>query len=329
MLQVDDQDEWFELLRQELQDFRQSQQATLFTLPLSSRQRKQVHSMANLWGLSHMSIGDGRIKRVLVSKCALAANVVDGNTLSRPWNPRSCAWWSGTLDPRLVLIHWISSNVCVQTCLSVLGLPVPVNVTMDVRGDYGTAYVLFSSSADAANVILRDLGYTSASSIVDSDYSHATSLSKKRKREPMIPNGYKCTIDGCDKAFDHDGERRKHERNHGGERPYVCRRCGKGFLYPKDLRRHARTHPGSAQASPTLERVSDASDVEELNIGASASTVAPSNTHPFGSILPMHVMPAMDTNHTTQPRHGISRFSSKIADMFGNGRRHARRPDMP
>ncbi|EME77227.1 uncharacterized protein MYCFIDRAFT_9903, partial [Pseudocercospora fijiensis CIRAD86] len=55
---------------------------------------------------------------------------------------------------------------------------------------------------------------------------------------------YKCTIDGCDKAFDHDGERRKHEKNHGGERPYVCRRCGKGFLYPKDLRRHARTHPG-------------------------------------------------------------------------------------
>lgn len=450
------------MLRQELQDFRQSQQATLFTLPLSSRQRKQVHSMANLWGLSHVSIGNGGVKRVLVSKCALSAGLVDGDTLSRPWNPRSGAWWSGSLDPRLVLIHWISSNVCVQTCLSVLGLPVPVNVTMDVRGDYGTAYALFSSSADAANVILnlnrnrpywnntsvdrelecsflrlpagfvltpdllldhfcqlpillyqafnncsnsnpnqpssrppsrvagatnaympslrnkpsnhslsaiderqaltdladqlqqfpplsrsgtssydasrrhsrtssqsRDLGYTSASSIVDSDYSHATSLSKKRKREPMIPNGYKCTIDGCDKTFDHDGERRKHERNHGGERPYACRRCGKGFLYPKDLRRHARTHPGSAQASPTLERVSDASDVDELDIGAPASAVAPSSTHPFGSILPMHVIPTADVDHTAQPRHSFGRFSSKIADMFGNGRRNSRRSGVP
>ncbi|KXT00580.1 hypothetical protein AC579_10252 [Pseudocercospora musae] len=460
--EADDQDEWFELLRQELQDFRQSQQATLFTLPLSARQRKQVHSMANLWGLSHMSIGDGGIKRVLVSKCALSANVVDGNALSRPWNPRGGAWWSGSLDPRLVLIHWISSNVCVQTCLSVLDLPVPVNVTMDVRGDYGTAYALFSSSADAANVILglnrsrpswnntsvdrelecsflrfptgfvlthdllldhfyqlplllyqafnmssnlnpnqpssrppsraagapnasipalrnkpsthslsaiderqalidladqlqqfpplshsgtssydasrrhsrtssqsRDLGYTSASSQVDSDYSHATSLSKKRKREPMIPNGYKCSIDGCDKAFDHDGERRKHERNHSGERPYACRRCGKGFLYPKDLRRHARTHLGSAQASPTLERVSDASDVDEIDIGASASVVTPSNQHPFGTILPMHVIPSMNEDRAIHPRHGFGRFSSKIADIFGNGRQSMKRPGVP
>jgi hypothetical protein len=148
---TDNQDIWYANLRQQLRDFRTSEGFTIVTPPLGSQQRKQVHSTANLWSLSHMSIGSGKLKRVLISKCAIFSTSEE-----RIWNP---AWewdsWSRCyISPRLVLFHWISSNICFQTCLQVLGLPTPTNFTMVVRGDYGTVYALFETTGDASSTML-------------------------------------------------------------------------------------------------------------------------------------------------------------------------------
>lgn len=411
--EAESHDLWYDQLRQQLYDFRQGPECTLTTTPLDSRRRKQVHSMSNLWGLSHMSVGSGKLKRVLLSKCALAKT---GNPSDRRWNPSRDAWLPGYIDPRLVLFHWISSTICFQTCLNVLQLPRPINTIMDVRGDYGTVYALFETPSDAASALLalhgarphwnvnagdrnieacylrlpfgfsltshllaagfsrlpalvhqafhtsqsrdpndphsgsvspsipaclppprrsslapgtasptelanalfrisssprqypplsssalhsrrgsvsrrlslssslsRDLGYISASSQVDSEYSFGTNASKKRRRAPKVPGGYPCAVHGCDKVFDHQGELTKHEKVHGTDRPHVCTQCGKGFSYPKDLRRHERTHTvESMTVSPILEpadAIDDGFDTydtqfENNNVEAAFTTLA-------------------------------------------------------
>ncbi|KAI5360745.1 Putative ubiquitin-conjugating enzyme E2, Zinc finger C2H2-type, ubiquitin-conjugating enzyme/RWD [Septoria linicola] len=392
--EADDKDLWQDHLQRQLHEFRMGHGCTLTTVALESRQRKQVHSMANMWGLGHMTVGLRKQKCVLLSKCALAKT---GDASDRRWNPSRPSWLSGYIDPRLVLFHWVSSNICFQTCLNVLGLPSPVNLTMDIRGDYGTVYALFDSPSDAATALLalnasrphwnistldrdveacylrlpsgfsltshllahgfcnlpvlvfqafgktsninpnqppsgsasppvcssqsrrtslapgaasptelanalfrisssprqypplsssalhssrgsisrrmslssslsRDLGYISASSQVDSDYSVATNVSKKRRREPKILAGYRCSFKNCDKVFDHQGELTKHEKVHNTDRPHPCMQCGKGFFYPKDLRRHERTHAAeSTPVSPIPEPTGASSDIDLSN----------------------------------------------------------------
>ncbi|KAM3420988.1 hypothetical protein BST61_g1415 [Cercospora zeina] len=381
--EADSQDLWYEQLRQQLEKFRLSPTLTLATIPLGARQRKQVHSMANMWRLSHMSVGDARQRRVLLSKCALAKT---GDAKDRRWNPARQTWSPGYIDPRLAIFHRVSSTICFRTCLNVLGLPAPDNLTRDMRGEHCTVYALFETPSDAVDAVLalhdtrphwntnatdrnvdasflcmplgfsltshlladgfpqlpvlvrqafggassnnnpnhassssptppsasslptraslapgaasptelanalfrisssprqypplpgsalhsrrgsisrrmslssslsRDYGYISASSQVDSDYSLATSATKKRRREPKILAGYHCPYPACDKAFDHQGELTKHEKVHSTDRPHVCVQCGKGFFYPKDLRRHERTHTTeSTPVSPIPE----------------------------------------------------------------------------
>lgn len=98
----------------------------------------------------------------------------------------------------------------------------------------------------------RDAGYASGGSVLSqmlSDQSNA-SATKKRKRMPKIVGGFACSFASCDIVFNRDGDRRKHEKNHSGQRKYVCERCGRGFLFPKDLKRHVATHAAPSSLIP-------------------------------------------------------------------------------
>ncbi|GIZ45978.1 hypothetical protein CKM354_000912200 [Cercospora kikuchii] len=438
--EADSQDLWYDQLRQQLQDFRQSPTCTLTTIPLGGRQRKQVHSMANMWGLSHMSVGDGLQKRVLLSKCALAKT---GDAKDRRWNPGRNTWSPGYIDPRLVIFHQVSSTICFRTCLNVLGLPPPSKITRDIRGEYCTVYALFETPPDAVKAVLalndtrphwnvnatdrnveacflrmplgfsltsylldegfsqlpalvreafgsasnydpnqapssistppsasplptrtslapgaasptelanalfrisssprhyprvagsalhsrrgsisrrmslsssmsRDYGYISASSQVDSDYSLATSASKKRRREPKILAGYHCTFPGCDKAFDHQGELTKHEKVHSTDRPHVCVQCGKGFFYPKDLRRHERTHTTeSTPVSPIPEPTGTGSEPDGYEFQMAPRHICvccPDGPRAFKSELELKLH---ETERALRCEHCPNRFRSR------------------
>ncbi|KAJ7125020.1 hypothetical protein C8R44DRAFT_782068 [Mycena epipterygia] len=82
----------------------------------------------------------------------------------------------------------------------------------------------------------------------DSDFEPVASTSKAH---PLLINGtlvphtnkrYKCTHEGCDKAYSKPSRLEEHERSHSGQRPFVCDKCSKSYLRETHLHAHARSH---------------------------------------------------------------------------------------
>ncbi|USW55447.1 Putative R3H domain, Zinc finger C2H2-type, Zinc finger C2H2 superfamily, R3H domain superfamily [Septoria linicola] len=349
---------WCNSLRERLADFRRCQERTvIITSALQTRQRRKVHSMANLLGLSHMSLGSGRNKQILMSKCELVrpASLTDAARDKR-WNPVRDNWARGLVDPRAVLFEGLAMGETItrfQQHLLDAGLPLPKRLAIDpncVLGDgrmktSTTMYACFETPDDAAVTVLaldqakpnwnanesnlecdyvrfppgsdledtlcahfetlprllreqssrqqvqanasfvsqstdcamysdsenedfslaspgltmpmhrfssrtlsngssqsRDAGYASGCSVISQMLSEHSEASATKKRKRMPKGSYPCTFGACDKVFHRDGDRRKHEKNHSGERKHTCEKCSRGFLFPKDLKRHMVTH---------------------------------------------------------------------------------------
>ena len=54
------------------------------------------------------------------------------------------------------------------------------------------------------------------------------------------PMKHRCRY--CGKQFRRSCDRKRHERIHTGERPYVCKQCGWKFGDCSNLRKHERIH---------------------------------------------------------------------------------------
>ncbi|KAK4047402.1 hypothetical protein OIV83_005449 [Microbotryomycetes sp. JL201] len=60
---------------------------------------------------------------------------------------------------------------------------------------------------------------------------------------------FKCTFDGCDKAYTRPVRLEEHLRSHTGERPFACSQCDASFQRDSHLKAHQRTHlPASAKS---------------------------------------------------------------------------------
>ncbi|KAF8895708.1 hypothetical protein CPB84DRAFT_1782257 [Gymnopilus junonius] len=68
---------------------------------------------------------------------------------------------------------------------------------------------------------------------------------------PILVNGslvlktkkcYRCTFEGCEKAYTKPTRLEEHERSHTGQRPFVCNTCGKSYLRETHLHAHSRSH---------------------------------------------------------------------------------------
>ena len=80
--------------------------------------------------------------------------------------------------------------------------------------------------------------------VVSLERSDLDSHAKRRKHLPKSTHGYPCREPGCDKMFDYNGERTKHERIHKppAQRPHGCQYCDKRFIDQKDAKRHELVH---------------------------------------------------------------------------------------
>lgn len=67
-----------------------------------------------------------------------------------------------------------------------------------------------------------------------------------KKRPKIAPKArlkpYKCTYNGCDKAFARSTDAKVHEAVHTGERRHVCPVCAKTFIQSSHMRMHLQTH---------------------------------------------------------------------------------------
>ncbi|KAF9049912.1 transcription factor iiia [Panaeolus papilionaceus] len=90
----------------------------------------------------------------------------------------------------------------------------------------------------------------------ESDFEPSTSKATPR---PILVNGslvsgdtkkrYKCTHEGCEKAYSKPSRLAEHERSHTNERPFTCTTCKKAYLRESHLHAHARSHlPESARS---------------------------------------------------------------------------------
>ena len=53
---------------------------------------------------------------------------------------------------------------------------------------------------------------------------------------------YKCTYEGCDRAFKRRDKLQEHERCHKDNKPFKCSKCGRGYRYKDGLRYHEKSH---------------------------------------------------------------------------------------
>ncbi|TCD66374.1 Strongly-conserved Zn-finger binding protein (TFIIIA) [Steccherinum ochraceum] len=59
---------------------------------------------------------------------------------------------------------------------------------------------------------------------------------------------YKCSYEGCRKAYSKPSRLAEHERSHTGDRPFVCQACDKSYLRESHLQAHSRSHlPSSSR----------------------------------------------------------------------------------
>jgi uncharacterized Zn-finger protein len=61
--------------------------------------------------------------------------------------------------------------------------------------------------------------------------------------QSFSPKMYECSYDGCDASFASLANKKRHEKNHCGDRPYACEfGCGKSFSRKYDMKVHLRVH---------------------------------------------------------------------------------------
>lgn len=103
-------EEWQVNLQRQLSTLRATEQVSITTSPLRTSQRRQVHAMAQLMHLSHISLGSGREKRMLISKCSISG----GEALSRARGTHA-TWHAGTIDPKVIVVSPVSPLGTIDT----------------------------------------------------------------------------------------------------------------------------------------------------------------------------------------------------------------------
>ena len=96
-----------------------------------------------------------------------------------------------------------------------------------------------------------DYALSTAASIADTNVDNTTAADTEtphtdatstRSKSQLREKKYKCTFDGCDKAFDRPIRLQSHINSHTGARPHVCSEdgCEKSFVKPEHLNRHMK-----------------------------------------------------------------------------------------
>jgi len=68
-------------------------------------------------------------------------------------------------------------------------------------------------------------------------------LDESKSPQSWYPKMYGCSHDGCDATFATIANKKRHEKNHCGDRPYACEHgCGKSFSRKYDMKVHLRVH---------------------------------------------------------------------------------------
>lgn len=68
---------------------------------------------------------------------------------------------------------------------------------------------------------------------------------KQESYTKLTEKRFKCSTEGCDKAFKRQDELKRHSRIHSGVRPFGCESCDKRFLRKDHLNKHIKTHTRS------------------------------------------------------------------------------------
>lgn len=73
----------------------------------------------------------------------------------------------------------------------------------------------------------------------------SSSRIRKETYAQLTEKRFKCSTEGCDKAFKRQDELKRHSRIHSGVRPFGCENCDKRFLRKDHLNKHIKTHTRS------------------------------------------------------------------------------------
>ncbi|ODO05504.1 hypothetical protein I350_04555 [Cryptococcus amylolentus CBS 6273] len=104
---------------------------------------------------------------------------------------------------------------------------------------------LSEASAEAGPSVVRAIPRKRASVAVSAEASSSkppSSEETKRNYPSRTQKRFKCTHEGCEKAYTKPSRLAEHEMTHRGERPYKCVQCDQAYSREDHLKAHARTH---------------------------------------------------------------------------------------
>lgn len=92
-----------------------------------------------------------------------------------------------------------------------------------------------------------DPSHTESEYDTDAQKEDLSSAERAPSRKPR-ERRYRCSHEGCTKAYTKPCRLAEHERSHTGDRPFTCKTCHKSYLRETHLQAHTRSHlPASAR----------------------------------------------------------------------------------
>lgn len=114
---------------------------------------------------------------------------------------------------------------------------------------------------------------------------------------------YKCSVEGCHRAFAQSGNLARHSRSHTDEKLFSCNYCNKNFRRKDTVRQHELTH-----TQPNID--TQYSNSNNIN----SNTIKPASTQSLNDTIGNALLPSSSSQSSRTAQYDDSKIKTEIVD---------------